>query len=117
MVRLNSAKQTLRDIAHALGHDLRTSLRHVVSHAQMMGAPTHGEKPDGAVRLSHRVLDASRQLQRLKESMSALARLQVGLCQRAQGAPVPGQGKGMALVHPASSNAMAVGFGPRCAQE
>jgi hypothetical protein len=27
MVRLNSAKQTLRDIAHALGHDLRTSLR------------------------------------------------------------------------------------------
>lgn len=75
--RLDSAEQTLRDIAHALAHDLRTSLRHVVSYAQLLGDPAYADKPEAATRLSHKVLDSSRQLQRLMESMAALARLQV----------------------------------------
>lgn len=75
--RLVSAEQTLRDIAHALAHDLRTSLRHVVSYAQLMGDPAYADRPETAVRLSHKVLDSSRRLQRLMESMAALARLQV----------------------------------------
>lgn len=75
--RLGSAEQTLRDIAHALAHDMRTSLRHVVSYAQLLGDPANAEKPEATTRLSHKVLDSSRQLQRLMESMAALARLQV----------------------------------------
>ena len=75
--RLDSAEQTLRDIAHALAHDLRTSLRHVVSYAQLMGDPAYADRPETAVRISHKVLDSSRRLQRLMDSMAALARLQV----------------------------------------
>jgi signal transduction histidine kinase len=75
--RLDSAEQTLRDIAHALAHDLRTSLRHVVSYAQLLGDPAYADKPEAATRISHKVLDSSRRLQRLMESMAALARLQV----------------------------------------
>lgn len=75
--RLDSAEQTLRDIAHALAHDLRTSLRHVVSYAQLLGDSAYADKPEAATRISHKVLDSSRRLQRLMESMAALARLQV----------------------------------------
>ena len=75
--RLDSAEQTLRDIAHALAHDLRTSLRHVVSYAQLLGDPAYADQPEAATRISHKVLDSSRRLQRLMESMAALARLQV----------------------------------------
>lgn len=75
--RLASAEQTLRDIAHALAHDLRTSLRHVVSYAQLLGDPAYAGQPEAAARISLKVLDSSRQLQRLMESMAALARLQV----------------------------------------
>jgi len=74
--RLASAEQTLRDISHALAHDLRTSLRHVTSYAQLLGEPAHASQPEHVTRLSHKVLDASRHLQRLMESMAALARLQ-----------------------------------------
>lgn len=74
--RLASAEQTLRDISHALAHDLRTSLRHVASYAQLLGEPVHAEQPDHVARLSRKVLDASRRLQHLMESVSALARLQ-----------------------------------------
>jgi signal transduction histidine kinase len=72
--RLSSAEQTLRDISHALAHDLRTSLRHVASYAQLLGDAA--QHPEAAQRLSHKVVDASRHLQRLMESVSALARLQ-----------------------------------------
>jgi signal transduction histidine kinase len=75
--RLASAEQTLRDIAHALAHDLRTSLRHVVSYAQLLGDPGYSAQPEAAERISLKVLDSSRRLQRLMESMAALARLQV----------------------------------------
>lgn len=75
--RLASAEQTLRDIAHALAHDLRTSLRHVVSYAQLLGDPVYEGQPEMATRISHKVLDSSRRLQRLMDSMAALARLQV----------------------------------------
>lgn len=74
--RLASAEQTLRDISHALAHDLRTSLRHVSSYAQLMGEPEHASQPEQVTRLSHKVLDASRHLLRLMESVSAFARLQ-----------------------------------------
>lgn len=74
--RLASAEQTLRDISHALAHDLRTSLRHVTSYAQLLGDVAQTLPSDPAQRLSHKVLDASRQLLRLMESVSALARLQ-----------------------------------------
>lgn len=74
--RLSSAEQTLRDISHALAHDLRTSLRHVVSYAQLLGDVAQSVESEPAQRLSHKVVDASRQLQRLMESVSALARLQ-----------------------------------------
>ena len=74
--RLSSAEQTLRDISHALAHDLRTSLRHVVSYAQLLGDVAQTVESEPAQRLSHKVVDASRQLQRLMESVSALARLQ-----------------------------------------
>lgn len=74
--RLSSAEQTLRDISHALAHDLRTSLRHVASYAQLLGDLAQTLPSEPAQRLSHKVLDASRQLQRLMESVSALARLQ-----------------------------------------
>ncbi len=74
--RLASAEQTLRDISHALAHDLRTSLRHVVSYAQLLGDPGYADKPDQAARLSLKILDSSRRLQHLMESVSALARLQ-----------------------------------------
>lgn len=77
MDRLVSAEQTLRDISHALAHDLRTSLRHVSSYAQLLSEPAHASEPQQVVRLSHKVLDASRHLLRLMESVSALARLQV----------------------------------------
>ncbi|MBA4260953.1 MAG: hypothetical protein C0443_02720 [Comamonadaceae bacterium] len=75
-VRLASAEQTLRDISHALAHDLRTSLRHVASYAQMLGDPVHAGQPEQVARLALKVLDSSRRLQRLMESVSALARLQ-----------------------------------------
>lgn len=75
-VRLASAEQTLRDISHALAHDVRTSLRHVASYAQLLGDPAHGGQPEHASRLALKVLDSSRRLQRLMESVSALARLQ-----------------------------------------
>lgn len=74
--RLASAEQTLRDISHALAHDLRTSLRHVASYAQLLGDVAQTLPSEPAQRLSHKVLDASRQLQHLMESVSALARLQ-----------------------------------------
>jgi light-regulated signal transduction histidine kinase (bacteriophytochrome) len=75
-IRLGSAEQTLRDISHALAHDVRTSLRHVVSYAQLLGDPAHGGQPEHASRLALKVLDSSLRLQRLMESVSALARLQ-----------------------------------------
>jgi len=75
--RLDSAEQTLRDIAHALAHDLRTSLRHVVSYAQLLGDPGYAGQPEAAARVSHKVLESSRRLQRLMDSMAAVARLQV----------------------------------------
>lgn len=75
--RLDSAEQTLRDIAQALAHDLRTSLRHVISYAQLLGDPAYADQPEAAKRISLKVLDSSRRLQRLMESMAALARLQV----------------------------------------
>ena len=74
--RLSSAEQTLRDISHALAHDLRTSLRHVASYAQLLGDPAYVDQPDQVARLSVKVIDASRRLQHLMESVSALARLQ-----------------------------------------
>lgn len=74
--RLASAEQTLRDISHALAHDLRTSLRHVASYAQLLGDPAHASQPDQVSRLSLKVIDSSRRLQQLMESVSALARLQ-----------------------------------------
>ncbi len=74
--RLASAEQTLRDISHALAHDLRTSLRHVTSYAQLLSDPAHAGQPEQASRLAHKVLDSSRRLQRLMESVAALARLQ-----------------------------------------
>lgn len=74
--RLTSAEQTLRDISHALAHDLRTSLRHVASYAQLLGEPAHAGQPEQVARLSHKVIDSSRRLQHLMESVSALARLQ-----------------------------------------
>jgi signal transduction histidine kinase len=74
--RLASAEQTLRDISHALAHDLRTSLRHVSSYAQLMAEPAHANDAQHVARLSHKVLDASRHLLQLMESVSALARLQ-----------------------------------------
>ncbi len=74
--RLASAEQTLRDIAHALAHDLRTSLRHVASYAQLLSEPAYASQPEQAARLAHKVLDSSRRLQQLMESVSALARLQ-----------------------------------------
>ncbi|MFP8781007.1 sensor histidine kinase [Hydrogenophaga sp. RWCD_12] len=75
--RLVSAEQTLRDISHALAHDLRTSLRHVASYAQLLGDLPGAEQPEQVARLSQKVLDSSRRLQRLMESVSDLARLQV----------------------------------------
>ena len=74
--RLASAEQTLRDISHALAHDLRTSLRHVASYAQLLTDPAYAAQPEQATRLAHKVLDSSRRLQHLMESVSALARLQ-----------------------------------------
>lgn len=74
--RLASAEQTLRDISHALAHDLRTSLRHVASYAQLLGEANHADKPEQVARLSLKVIDSSHHLQRLMESVSALARLQ-----------------------------------------
>jgi light-regulated signal transduction histidine kinase (bacteriophytochrome) len=74
--RLSSAEQTLRDISHALAHDLRTSLRHVASYAQLLGDPVYADQPEQVARLSVKVIDASRRLQQLMESVSALARLQ-----------------------------------------
>lgn len=74
--RLASAEETLRDISHALAHDLRTSLRHVASYAQLLGDPCYAAPPVEAARLSAKVLASSRRLQDLMESMSALARLQ-----------------------------------------
>jgi light-regulated signal transduction histidine kinase (bacteriophytochrome) len=56
---------------------MRTSLRHVVSYAQLLGDPAYAGQPEAATRISHKVLDSSRRLQRLMESMAALARLQV----------------------------------------
>lgn len=75
-MRLASAEQTLRDISHALAHDLRTSLRHVISYAQLLEDPTRAGQPEQVARLAVKVCDASRRLQRLMESVSALARLQ-----------------------------------------
>ena len=74
--RLASAEQTLRDISHALAHDLRTSLRHVASYAQLLGEPSCAHQPEQVARLSLKVLDSSRRLQRLMEAVSDLARLQ-----------------------------------------
>lgn len=75
--RLASAEQTLRDISHALAHDLRTSMRHVASYAQLLGELHSADQPEQVARLSQKVLDSSRRLQRLLESVSDLARLQV----------------------------------------
>ncbi|MCU0924671.1 MAG: ATP-binding protein [Hydrogenophaga sp.] len=75
-VRLASAEQTLRDISHALAHDLRTSLRHVASYAQLLSDPAHAGQSEQSARLALKVLEASRRLQRLMESVAALARLQ-----------------------------------------
>lgn len=75
--RLASAEQTLRDISHALAHDLRTSLRHVASYAQLLTEPANAGQPEQTARLAHKVLESTRRLQHLMESVSALARLQV----------------------------------------
>lgn len=75
VARLASAEQTLRDISHALAHDLRTSLRHVASYAQLLGDPAYASQPEQVSRLSLKVIDSSRRLQQLMESVSALARL------------------------------------------
>lgn len=74
--RLASAEQTLRDISHALAHDLRTSLRHVASYAQLLGEPSCVHQPEQVGRLSLKVLDSSRRLERLMEAVSDLARVQ-----------------------------------------
>jgi light-regulated signal transduction histidine kinase (bacteriophytochrome) len=52
-------------------------LRHVISYAQVLGDPAYADQPEAAKRISLKVLDSSRRLQRLMESMAALARLQV----------------------------------------
>lgn len=75
--RLASAEQTLRDIAHALAHDLRTSLRHVTSYAELLEDHVGSGEPEPTLRLARKVFDSSRQLQRLMASVAALARLQV----------------------------------------
>lgn len=75
--RLASAEQTLRDISHALAHDLRTSLRHVASYAQLLADPAHAAQPEQVRRLSDKVVASTRRLQDLMEAVSALARLQV----------------------------------------
>jgi len=75
--RLASAEETLRDIAHALAHDLRTSLRHVTSYAELLEDHVGDDDPETALRLARKVFDSSRQLQRLMASVAALARLQV----------------------------------------
>lgn len=75
--RLASAEQTLRDIAHALAHDLRTSLRHVTSYAELLSDPVGHGDPAHAERYAGKVIEASRQLHRLMASVSSLARLQV----------------------------------------
>jgi light-regulated signal transduction histidine kinase (bacteriophytochrome) len=75
--RLASAEQTLRDIAHALAHDVRTSLRHVASYAELLEDHAGTGEPEHTVRLARKVVDSSRQLQRLMASVAALARLQV----------------------------------------
>jgi signal transduction histidine kinase len=74
--RLASAEQTLRDISHALAHDLRTSLRHVASYAQLLADPAHAGQPEQVGRLSDKVIAATRRLQQQMEAVSALARLQ-----------------------------------------
>lgn len=74
--RMVSAEQTLRDISHALAHDLRTSLRHVASYAQLLDDPASMAQSAQVARLSKKVLDSSRRLQCLLESVSDLARLQ-----------------------------------------
>jgi light-regulated signal transduction histidine kinase (bacteriophytochrome) len=75
--RLASAEQTLHDISHALAHDLRTSLRHVSSYAQLLADPAHAGQPEQVRRLSDKVIGSTRRLQTLMDSVSALARLQV----------------------------------------
>lgn len=75
--RLVSAEQTLRDISHALTHDLRSSLRHVTSYAQLLEEAGGEEHPEQMVRLSRKVVEASRRLQLLMDSVSDLARVQV----------------------------------------
>lgn len=76
-VRLESAERTLRDISHAFAHDLRTSLRHVASYAQLLGDPAYVGEPEQVGRLSLKVLESSRQLRDLMDSVSDFARLQV----------------------------------------
>ncbi len=75
-MRLASAEQTLRDISHALAHDMRTSLRHVASYAQLLRDSVHAAGQDQTLRLATKVVDSSRHLQRLMDSVSALSRLQ-----------------------------------------
>lgn len=75
--RLASAEQTLRDISHALAHDMRTSLRHVASYAQLLTDPAQAGQPEQVLRLSDKVVASARRLQDLMESVSAIARLQV----------------------------------------
>ena len=74
--RLASAEQTLRDISHAMAHDVRTSLRHVASYAQLLGDPAFANDPAEVARLSHKVVESTRRLQHLMDSVSALSRLQ-----------------------------------------
>lgn len=52
-------------------------MRHVASYAQLLGELHSADQPEQVARLSQKVLDASRRLQRLMESVSDLARLQV----------------------------------------
>lgn len=79
---LASAEQTLRDISHALAHDLRTSLRHISSYAQLIEDAAQSDAPEPLSRLSHKVLESTRQLQRLLDSLAQLARLQPAGLQR-----------------------------------
>lgn len=76
VTRLSSAEQTIRDISHAMAHDVRTSLRHVVSYAQLLGEASRGEAVEPVHRLSLKVIQASQRLEQLLDAVSGLARLQ-----------------------------------------
>lgn len=110
--QLASAEQTLRDISHALAHDLRTSLRHVASYAQLMADPAHAAQPEQVRHLSDKVVASTRRLQDLMESVSALARLQVSELRRERldtGALVRSVVKALGAIHPSPAVVCEIG--------